>query len=119
MEKRLREIRKALGLSQEQLGQALGVSNTAISKLENGDNNITEQNIKALCREFDVNEEWLRTGQGEMFVELSPDEEFDKLCLEIQLSDDELIKKIMRAYWQLDKEDRLVVQRLIDNISSK
>ena len=118
MEKRLRTIRKALGLSQEQLGQALGVSNTAISKLENGENNITEQNIKAICREFDVNENWLRTGQGEMFVELSPDEEFDKLCLEIQLSDDDLIKRIMRGYWRLDKEDRQAVQRLIDNISS-
>lgn len=119
MEKRLRTIRKALGLSQEQLGQALGVSNTAISKLENGENNITEQNIKAICREFDVNENWLRTGQGEMFVELTPDEEFDKLCLEIQLSDDELIKKIMRTYWHLSKEERQGVQKMIDSISNK
>ena len=45
----------------------MGITTTAVSKIEKKTNNLTEQNIKAICREFNVNEEWLRTGNGEMF----------------------------------------------------
>ena len=57
-----------------EFGKSLGISNTAISKIEKGENNVSESNIISICREFGVNEEWLRTGAGgeeNMFIKLS------------------------------------------------
>lgn len=74
MNERFKEVRKALGLTQSEFGKSLGISNTAISKIEKGENNISESNIISICREFGVNEEWLRTGVGgedNMFIKLS------------------------------------------------
>lgn len=70
MNERIRELRKKLNLTMEKFGIRLGVGKTAISKLENGERNLTDQMLKSICREFNVNETWLRTGEGEMFVEL-------------------------------------------------
>lgn len=74
MNERFKEVRKALGLTQSEFGKSLGISNTAISKIEKGENNVSESNIISICREFGVNEEWLRTGVGgedNMFIKLS------------------------------------------------
>ena len=64
MNERFKEVRKTLGLTQSEFGKSLGISNTAISKIEKGENNVSESNIISICREFGVNEEWLRTGAG-------------------------------------------------------
>ena len=72
---RLKLVRTGLFLTQTQFGEKLGVTVTAISKLENNERNFTEQMILAVCREYSVCEEWLRTGKGEeMFVENIADE---------------------------------------------
>lgn len=74
MNERFKEVRKTLGLTQSEFGKSLGISNTAISKIEKGENNVSESNIISICREFGVNEEWLRTGVGgedNMFIKLS------------------------------------------------
>lgn len=74
MNERFKEVRKTLGLTQSEFGKSLGISNTAISKIEKGKNNVSESNIISICREFGVNEEWLRTGVGgedNMFIKLS------------------------------------------------
>lgn len=75
MNNRVRKVRKELGLTLEKFGKRLGVSNPAISKIENGQNNVSEQMIKSICREFNVNESWLRTGEGEMFIDMDEDDE--------------------------------------------
>jgi transcriptional regulator with XRE-family HTH domain len=67
MNLRFKKLRKSLNLNQTEFGEKLGITTTAVSKIEKKTNNLTEQNIKAICREFNVNEEWLRTGNGEMF----------------------------------------------------
>lgn len=67
MNERIRELRKKLNLTMEKFGARLGVGKTAISKIEKGDNSITDQMFKSICREFNVNEEWLRNGTGEPF----------------------------------------------------
>lgn len=67
MNERIRELRKALGLTLEKFGEHVGVQKSAISKIEKGIANITDQMFKSICREFNVNPDWLRNGQGEMF----------------------------------------------------
>ncbi len=67
MNERVKELRKELNLTLEKFGERLGVTKVAISNIEKGNRNLTDQMFKAICREFDVNEEWLRDGTGEMF----------------------------------------------------
>lgn len=74
MNERIRQLRKSLGLTLEEFGAKVGVGKTAISNIENGKRNLTEQMFKSICREWNVNEEWLRTGEGEMFVEMDKED---------------------------------------------
>lgn len=67
MNKRMKEARKALNFSQEEFGQRIGLSKFAISNYENGKQTITERSVANMCREFGINEKWLRTGEGDMF----------------------------------------------------
>lgn len=69
MNQRLRELRHALGLSGEKFGEKIGLKRSSVSQIETGTNNLTEANILAICREYNVSEEWLRTGNGQMFSE--------------------------------------------------
>ena len=63
---RVNEVRKKSQLTMDQFGERLGVTKTAISYVVNGKRNLTEQMLKSICREFSVDEEWLRTGDGDM-----------------------------------------------------
>lgn len=67
MNTRIRELRKALGLNQKDFAQKIGLRQNSISCMEKGVSTVTEQNIKTICSQFNVNENWLRTGSGEMF----------------------------------------------------
>jgi transcriptional regulator with XRE-family HTH domain len=66
---RIRQLRKELKLSQSDFGKKIGLKQNAISYMENPETNVTEQNIKAICSVFYVNESWLRDGIGEIFLE--------------------------------------------------
>lgn len=101
MNERVKQLRKALGLSGEKFGARLGVTRTAVSLIESGKNNLSEANILSICREFNVNEEWLRTGSGDMFSALS------QLSLDELMADaDPIDIEIMKAYFTLDKDIR-------------
>lgn len=67
MNERIKELRKALDLSGDKFGQSIGLSRMAISNIENGRYGVTEQTIITICNIYNVNEDWLRTGEGSMF----------------------------------------------------
>lgn len=69
MNERIRELRKALSLTQKEFAEKIGLGQTAVSHLEQSGSNITEQTIKTICMQFSVNEDWLRTGIGNMIQE--------------------------------------------------
>lgn len=69
MNTRIREIRTALALTQTEFAEKIGLKQNAVSLMEKPNRRITEQNIIAICAKFHVNETWLRTGEGEMFLE--------------------------------------------------
>lgn len=69
MNTRIRELRKALNLNQKDFAQKIGLKQNAISYMEKTGSTITEQNIKTICSQFSINENWLRTGSGDMFLE--------------------------------------------------
>ena len=79
MNERLKELRKALNLTQQAFADAIGVKRNTVATYEIGRNEPIDAVIKLICDRFRVNEIWLRTGEGEMFVELSEDDELQQL----------------------------------------
>lgn len=79
MNERIRILRKTLGLTAEKFGAKVGVKRNTVSQWENGVNAVTEQMLKSICREYNVNEEWLRDGKGEMFEKLDRNADIARL----------------------------------------
>ena len=115
MNERIKELRKFLNLTMEKFGERLGVKKNSISQIESGNRNLTDQMFLAICREFNVNEEWLRTGKGEMFVEDS-DSIIDKILSEMPL--DDLSQTILRAYIEMDARKREVFNSSIKELAA-
>ena len=112
MNERINKLRKALGLTLEKFGERLGVGKTAISKLEKGERNVTDQMFKSICREFGVNEEWLRNGTGEMFS--VPEDEAAALVSDLLEDSDNdfyaMILDIVRTYQKLQPDSQEVLK---------
>lgn len=72
MNERIRRLRKTLDMTQQEFADKLGVKRNTVGQWECGINGITDQVAISICREFNVNENWLRTGEGDMFVERTP-----------------------------------------------
>lgn len=78
MNERLKELRRKLGLNQTELGEKLFLSQYHISSLETGRRDLTDRIINDVCKEFNVSEEWLREGKGDMFIDPTSDMDFDE-----------------------------------------
>lgn len=101
-------------MSQGAFGKKLGVTGAGISKIENGKRNLTEQMLLMICKEFLINENWLRHGDGEIFQRKQPDtiEQLGKLYLL-----DDLDKRIITEYLKLDEKKRSVIKEYIMKIA--
>lgn len=110
---RVKEIRKSLKMTMEQFGEKLGVTKQTVSRIESGVNNLTEQMQKSICREFNVNSEWLATGNGEMFAKL-PQTILDEICLQYDLDDFE--RGLITEYLKLSPRDRQALKDYIRNV---
>ena len=91
---RIREVRKALGLTLEKFGEKIGMKKNSVSQLENGKNSVTEQVVKAICREYNVDYMWLTTGDGEMFIDT--DDDFIERIDRIMAGEDEARKSLFK-----------------------
>lgn len=114
---RIREVRKTLGLTLEKFGEKIGVTKTAISRIEKGERGCTEQMTKSICREFSVDYIWLTTGEGEMFVE--SDDDFMERIDRIMAGEDDARKNLFKALLDASDEDIAAFQRIIDLFASK
>lgn len=108
---RVRILRKNLGLTLEKFGNRLGVGKNAISRIETCKNGVTDQMIKSICREFNVDYIWLTTGEGEMFQD--SDDAFLEQIDRIMAGENELHKTILRGAASLDIEDLEAIDRMI------
>ena len=117
MKDRIKTLRKALHLNQSDFGAKVGVKGNTIGNYEIGLRNPSDAVIFSICREFDVNEQWLRTGEGEMFNQ-SVESTVDRLCAELHAS--ELESGIIRAYFRIDPRIREpFIQRMIQEMQSE
>lgn len=117
---RLRNIRKALNLTLEKFGEKLGVGKTAISKLEKGENSITDQMMLSICREYNVNENWLRTGEGDMFIKMTRNDELSQFVGQLMATEDDSFKKrLVSALAALDENGWDILEQFLDSIQKK
>lgn len=100
---RVKEVRKALGLTLEKFGERIGVTRGSMSNIENGNRNLTEQMTKSICREFSVDYIWLTTGDGEMFIDT--DDDFLERIDRIMAGEDDARKNLFKFMLELSDED--------------
>jgi transcriptional regulator with XRE-family HTH domain len=112
--KRIKDIRLALGLTQISFANKLGIRQSSLSAIENGvTETVGERNIRIICKEFNVNEEWLRNGNGEMFKA----EENLLALLGNKISGlDETDKKIIGEYLKLSTKQRKVMKEYFKKV---
>ena len=125
---RVKEVRKSLNLTMEQFGNKRGVTKVAISNIEKEKRNLTEQMSRAICREFNVSEEWLKTGEGEMYQQLSEDEEIAGIVSDLLEEGKDnafygIILEIAKTYNELSPASQKVLteaaEKLADNLAKK
>lgn len=109
---RIKDVRNSLGLTLEKFGEKLGVTKTAISRLEKGERSLTEQMTKSICREFSVDYMWLTTGEGEMFVET--DDDFFERIDRIIAGENETRKNMIKMLLYASDDDIEAFDRLVD-----
>lgn len=117
---RVRKIRKEKELTLEKFGEKVGVTKQTVSRIENGVNSLTEQMLLSICREFGVNEEWLRTGEGEMFVEIDKDLALmDWAGSVLGSSDSSFKKRFVKMLSELDEQDWETLEKMALKLHSK
>lgn len=116
MKERIKYLRKSvLKLSMESFGDKIGLSKAAISQVESGKNNLSDVAIKSICREFRVNEDWLRNGSGDMFLK-DPEDELDALAEKYKLIPG--AKAFIREFIGLPLKDQEIILNYIDSVAA-
>ena len=120
MKERLKALRKELRLTQQEFADRVGISRGNIGAYEVGKNAPSDAVISLICREFHVNEEWLRTGNREMFVEETPDEEFMRMAKAVASGDteaDRMIRRTLMYFYEMDDLGRKTLMNFVKYIS--
>lgn len=117
METRIKYIRKQAGLTQTAFGEKIGVKGNTITNYENGLRNPTDAVILSICREFRVNEQWLRTGEGEPYVFPASDD-YTEIVAKIDVKDPKARQAII-DYWNLTESDKELFWNFIERFIKK
>lgn len=103
---RIKTLRKALGLTQQEFADKIGIKRGAVANYELGRNEPIDAVLSLICREFRVDEHWLRTGEGEMFVRLSLEEELAQYAAQVLTDpDQDIARMILRVMAHLEPSD--------------
>lgn len=120
MQGRILELRNELGLTLEAFGSRIGITRAAVSNIEKGRSNASDQVVLSICREFKVNEEWLRNGNGEMFEKLDRDQAITEFAAEILADEpDSFRKRLVSALATLDARDWAALEKLADELTKR
>lgn len=113
MKDRIKAVRKELALNQTDFGLRIGVKQGTVAAYENGSRIPLDSVIVSICREFGVSEQWLRTGEGEMFVRLSREEEITKFAMSIVRNpDSEFQRRFVSVLAQLTPEQWQLMEQM-------
>ena len=122
MKDRIRQLRKELGISQVDFGNKIGVKQGSIAGYETGARIPLDAVINSICREFNVNEEWLRDGVGEMFKKRLPTEEVAEYVEDLLEYDGvgnpfyDMIIEMMKSYKEMDEKSKITIRNYFDSV---
>ncbi len=120
MNDRIKQTRKDANLSMEKFGEKIGITKSSVSLLESGKNSPSEQTIKLICKEFDINEDWLRTGEGDMYKNRTRNQEIQNFANDIMEEADESFKKrFFQALSKLNESDWVTIEKIVDELSKE
>lgn len=124
MEERLKELRTCLGMNQKDFAKSLSLGQSTWAMIEVGKRDLNDRHVKLICTIYDVNEDWLRTGEGEMFEQLTDQQKVIKHTAQLLKDTDSVIANAIKAfivtYEQLDTTSKKVLEdvalKCLDNI---
>lgn len=118
---RVRYLRKeVLKLTQQDFSKALNISRSNMGNIETGQISLTERIILDICEKFNVNETWLRTGEGEMFAPMSRSETIAQFAGELMRDEDESFRRqLIEALAQLDEKEWEVLEGIAKRLTKK
>lgn len=120
MKDRFKELRKELNVTQQEFADKLKISRNFVAQIEMGSKVPSNRTIDDVCREFNVNEEWLRTGNGDMFVPGIKDKQISAMLADVMKSgEDSFRHRLVSALARLDDKGWDNLEKLIDMISNK
>lgn len=120
MNERLKKLRKELDMTQQEFADRIGVKRNSLANYETGRNTPIDAIIISICREFHVNENWLRTGEGEMFIEMSRDDEIANFVGQLMAEeDDSFKKKLISGLAALDEDGWKVLENFVNSMQIK
>lgn len=119
MNERIKKIRKSLGLSQTEFGARIRVKQTSIAGYETGIRVPRDSTISLICREFHVNEEWLRTGQGEMFIKKSRDEEISEFLDDTLSGDPDFRQRFISVLARMSPDEWKLLEKMILKVATE
>ena len=111
MENRIKQLRKAKNLTQTEFGGKIGVKGNTITGYENGLRTPSDAVIMAICREFNVNETWLRTGEGDMFKPVNRDQEIADFMADILKGEPDFRTKLISVMARLSADEWAMLER--------
>ena len=118
MNERMKELRKALDMTQNEFAERIGIKGNSISDMEKSKRGISEPTIKLICKEFKVREEWLRSGSGEMLVPTDREGEITSYLGEILKNENDggFQQKLVHILSKLDVGDWEVLEKIANLI---
>ena len=120
MNERLKKLRKNLDLKQQEFANKIGIARGNIGAYEVGKNAPSDAVISLICKQFNVDENWLRTGEGEMFIKQTRDEQIASFIGTIQSNEDDSFKKrFVSMLSALDESDWEVLEKMVLMIHEK
>lgn len=127
MKDRIKKIRKELDLTQQEFSGKIGSTQNIVANYETGRRNPSASVINNICKTFNINENWLRTGEGEMFVELTEDEEIADLVYELLDPKDDTfylaVLELIHTYKELSPSSQQIIRetagKFLDNYKKR
>lgn len=113
MKSRIHAVRAQADLTMSEFAKRIGMTTSSISLFESGKATPSDRTVLSICREFGVNERWLRTGEGEMF-EQTRETVLDRLSMEYDLSREQ--RSVIEAFLDLDPQERDVILKYVHNV---
>lgn len=119
LSERVKELIAALGIKKATFADTINVSQAFVSQLCSGASNPSDRTVADICREFDVNETWLRTGEGEMFVEKSRDEELADFFGTVLSEESDLRRRLLAVMSRLDVDEWEMLARMACKLAAE